>query len=249
MRSLINRIVLGLSMLVNGLAYSEGAPLTVAIDNFSPPFTMRGANNQFYGFDVDLTTSICKQLNRSCVYKPMSFGKVLNAIYNKEADIGVGAIIITTERAVIVNFSTPYLMSQSMFIGNKNKVNQKFTLEDVKNNPVGAQMGTIYPQLLASIGIEAENITLYNEPETLIEALELGKINYALLDAPSAMYWQSQSSNTLVVLGEPFVYGFGLGVAVRQDNLTLLSQINQAIHVYQESPDYQQSYKQYLSYF
>lgn len=227
--------------------YAVAPPLVVAVDNFSPPFVMRGANNQFYGFDIAMVGAVCRDMQRTCVYQPMSFDNLLNAVISKKADLAVGAIIITTERAALVNFSMPYLVSKFMFIGNHK--NDSFALSVLDNQNIGAQLGTVYPQVLNSLGVVNPNIKLYNQPEAMVAALQSGEINYALMDASAAMYWQSQSSDTLALLGTPMAYGFGFGIAVNKERVPLLDSVNKALLFYQNSPQFNKDYNDYLSYF
>jgi len=231
------------------VTYSAGPVLKVAVDNFSPPFVMRGANNQFYGFDIAVMESICEFINRTCVYQPMIFIDLIGAVETKTADVAIGAITITNERAERINFSTPYMVSTSLFIGLSSLNKPDFTVSSLTNLPTGVLEDTIYPEVLTSLGFADDNIIQYPQPEAMIEALQSGKIKAALMDAPAALYWQSQASSTLATLGTPLSYGFGLGIAINRNNVTLLQQINQAIILYQNSPLFKDNYNRYLTYF
>src|SRR5580704_8359149 len=96
--------------------YAENKPLNIAIERFIPPYVMQGANNHSYGFDIEMMHSLCKIMKRSCQFQAMEFDALIPAVVDKKADLAVSFITITSERAKLVNFSTPYLLSYSRFL-------------------------------------------------------------------------------------------------------------------------------------
>ncbi len=62
------------------------------------------------GFSIDLWNSISARLNRETEYLVMSdVGEVLDAVGNGQADLGIAAISITSERESMFDFSQPIL--------------------------------------------------------------------------------------------------------------------------------------------
>lgn len=236
-----------LTLISNPLC-SVGAPLEIAVDNFSPPFVSRGANNQIYGFDIAMMDAVCRIIDRTCVYRPMVFAKLINAVVEKKTSLALGAIIITAERAEKVNFTLPYLVSKSVFIGRVGSNKNVFHLDSLNGQSIGAQIGSVYPQVINSLGIINPKIVLFNSPEEIVEGLLAKEIDYGIMDAPAAMYWQSQASE-LVLVGAPFEYGFGLGIAVGKEDASLLGDINRALLIYQDSRQFTDDYNHYLNYF
>ncbi|KTC83454.1 putative amino acid ABC transporter, periplasmic binding protein [Legionella cincinnatiensis] len=48
-------------------SYAEPVrPLVVATEIFNPPFIMQGANNQLFGFDIEMLEDICQIIHREC---------------------------------------------------------------------------------------------------------------------------------------------------------------------------------------
>ncbi|WP_203455021.1 transporter substrate-binding domain-containing protein [Legionella sp. MW5194] len=245
---MIARLLLALLLLLALPVHSAGPPLVVAVDNFSPPFVLRGANSQLYGFDIAMMENICQRINRTCQYKPMPFNRLLDAVESGQAEAAVGSIIITSERLTQVNFSIPYLISESRFLGRTELAKEPFQLALFKNRKIGVEEGTVFPDVLASL-ISNPQIALYDNLDDVIVALHDGDIELALMDAPTALYWQSQSSGTLTALGKPFAYGFGLGVAVNRNNAVLLNEINRAITDYAASEAFKSNYQKYMGFF
>ncbi|VEG92435.1 transporter substrate-binding domain-containing protein [Legionella spiritensis] len=228
---------------------AEGPPLLVAVDQSAPPFDMRGAHSQLYGFDISMMEYICREIKRTCQYQAMPFGQLLPTVQSGKAEVAIGSIIITPERAQMVNFSNPYLNSESRFISNAHAAQNNFTLSMLNNRKIGVEQDTVFPDIINSLALTNPKVITYSKLETLIEDLYHGEIDFALMDNPTALYWQSQSSGIIKPVGKPFSFGFGLGIAVRPGNTQLLQQINNALARFEKSPDFKRAYEQYLAYF
>ncbi|MCP0913016.1 MULTISPECIES: transporter substrate-binding domain-containing protein [Legionella] len=241
-------IIFLLTALACTVSFAQNPPLRVALNRFSPPFVMQGAHEQLFGFDVAMMNAICKILERECQFRVMSFNQLLNAVVNKEADVAVGSIGITAERAALVNFSLPYLPSKALFMGDTSKLNgQEFSIKTLNNKRIGVEAGTVFTSEITHMGINNPEVVTFQYEEDIIEALANEDIDFALLDAPSAQYWQAHSS--LKILGEPIPYGLGLGIGIGKDDMPLLQSINQALLQYQNSPDFKKDYNMYLQAF
>ncbi len=84
--------------------------LIVAIKPLTP-FIMRTGSG-FEGYSIDLWTAIASKNGWSTQYKYLKTVKeVLNAVANKQADVGIAGISITKERERMVDFSLPMFNS------------------------------------------------------------------------------------------------------------------------------------------
>ncbi|KTC86296.1 transporter substrate-binding domain-containing protein [Legionella brunensis] len=241
--------VLYLSALLSWPLHAQNEPLRVGVDTFTPPFIMEGANSQLFGFDISMMKYICNSIHRSCVFVPTDFDKIFDSLEARQIDVAVSAITITPERATRVNFSIPYLLSHSRFIGPSKLAKEHFSLQLLNDHTIGVEQGTIFPAVINAMGVRNPTIETFKDAPTLIDALQNGDVDIALMDDPSAMYWQSQSSGLLSVLGEPFSTGFGLGIAINRNEVDLLTTINQAIVQYQDSANFKQDFDKYIAHF
>lgn len=233
-----------------GSIYAAPLPLLkVAADVYSPPFIMRGASDQVFGFDIDMMEYICKMLGRTCQYNLMPFQDIIGSVANQSNDIGIGCITITLKRSKVVAFSIPYLLSYAQYLGLKQQNANQFTNESLKNKTVGVETGSVFKDIVNDLGMPSVKIIEYNKPSSVIAALKNKNVDFALMDSITAIYWQNQSTNNLVTLGKPFLYGFGFGIAVNKTNSKLLEQINTAILEYQNNGGFQKSYNEYIAQF
>lgn len=218
-------------------------PLKIYTLAFTPPFVFQGAHKRLYGFDIAMMNSICAKINRTCTYTSVNFDELIEGVLTDKADIALGAITITPERAKIIHFSIPYLTSHSRFIALANFKNEE--LHDLR---IGVVNGTIFANQIKRLNLKNPNIIKYKQEDKLIAALSQKNIDVALIDNESAIYWQNQSNNVLKVIGKPMPYGLGYGIAVSPIQIKLLRNINNALLAYQNSPAFTRDYQMYLEF-
>lgn len=230
--------------------HAAGAILNVGIESFSPPFVMQGSDKNSYGYDVDMMSNLCKMINRTCQFRIMRFDHLLPAVANKTVDVAVSSITITAERSKIVNFSIPYQLSYSRFLTTRaTAANTIFSLGLLNNKKIGVGSGTVFTAQLNSMGVKNPVIQEYPTNEAAIEGLGNGEVDFILVDNPTAIYWAANSSDAFMTVGEPYMYGFGFGIAVNKTETALLQAINQALSQYQGSSEYKANYNRYLLQF
>lgn len=223
----------------------EGEPLKVAVAVYDPPFVHTTANKQFYGFDISMIIYICKKLNRRCEYVPMPFKNIIDTVAAGDVDIAVSSITITPERGKKVRFSIPYLESYSQFLVHRD-FNEPYTLSTMQKNTIGYLEGSLFPQLLAGMGIN-ENIESFKNDHAMIADLHNRKIGIVITDEPTANYWLTKSKGKFKLFGKPFKYGVGYAIAIRPDRSELANQINVFLNEYIKSKNYQDNIKHYIS--
>ena len=86
-----------------------GAAGTIRVacaDSFEP-MSYVGENSVMMGFDVEILLNVAKELDLKVEFTPMEFGALMPTIQAGKADLAIGDIVITAERAEIVDFA-PY---------------------------------------------------------------------------------------------------------------------------------------------
>lgn len=247
---LIRQIVLLTFFFLLTPVHAAGELLNVGVDSYTPPFVMEGNAQNFYGFDIDMMTALCKSLQRTCKFVPMKFEDLLNAVATKKVDVAVSSITITADRAKDVDFSVPYLLSYSRFLTiHTNESDQPFTLGLLKNKKIGVVVATVFKNQIKDMGIIDPIVIEYPNPEVMLEDLGNKKLDYVLFDNPTALYWAANSSGAFAVIGKPYLYGYGLGIAVNPTEGNLLQNINQALLQFQQSNEYNMAYTRYIENF
>lgn len=227
--------------------YGQNPILRVAVARYEPPYAMQAGENQIYGFDVSMMQFICEQIKHDCQFQIMNFEDLLPSLTQDKADVAIGGITITPKRSEQVYFSRPYLVSKARFIGKKSQVNHKmFTLSDLHEKRIGTEKGTVFASEISLMGVRNPKFFEYRSEEKMIEALVDGKIDFALVDEPAALFWQNRTNGLLKALGTSILYGHGMGIAVQPNHSDLLTRINQVIPEYLSSDRHQKHKQLYL---
>ncbi|MDX2345497.1 MAG: transporter substrate-binding domain-containing protein [Legionella sp.] len=227
--------------------HAENPPLRVAITTFSPPFIMRSANQNFYGFDIEIIEYVCQKLERRCEYVPMNFDELLPSIQAQKADVAIGGIIITVKRSHLVGFSMPYMVSQAQFIGtDKSNIKPPFHLDQLDGKKIGVLTDGAFARSVRFMDIKKPKLIPFKQDNSIIHALNNNQISLALLNLPKARYWSSNSDGAFKNVGEPFPIGFGFAIAINPEEIALTKKINLALLDYQNSDEFKKNYDLYI---
>ena len=103
---------------------NAGVIRVACADSFEP-MSYVGENGEMMGFDVEILLNIAKELNLSVEFTPMEFGALMPTIQSGKADMAIGDIVITEERAEIMDFA-PYAPAYfTMLIRSKTDIAEK----------------------------------------------------------------------------------------------------------------------------
>ncbi|KTC99697.1 arginine ABC transporter substrate-binding protein [Legionella geestiana] len=230
-------------------AADEQAVLRIATTFNTPPFVMQGAGERLFGFDVVMMNHLCRQMQRTCRFVMMPFNEMLPAVEQGQVDMAVSAIIITPERAKKVLFSIPYMPSEYRFLALSSKKTLPESPTKPANQRIGLQMGSAYINALKAQGISEKQVVVFSRGDEVINALTQNKIDLAVLDNHSALYWKSISSGIVQPLWKARPIGGGFAIAVRPDAPNLQKRVNDALREFMNSPLFQKEYDKYLMRF
>ena len=79
----------------------------VACADAFEPMSYVGKDKEMMGFDVEILLNVARELDVKVVFIPMEFGALMPTIQSGKADMAIGDIVITEERAEIMDFA-PY---------------------------------------------------------------------------------------------------------------------------------------------
>ncbi len=219
--------------------------LTILVPYHSPPFTTTAGHKSFAGFDVSMMRYICKQLKTKCVFKPVPLGRILRTIELGEADMAVGGITITPERARVTPFSVPYLPGSGGFLTTQSTLRKYNNKIDLTQVPIGVIKGSVLKDIALSSGIPPANIEEYSTNADLVEALHEGDVGIVINDLAILNNW-SIGLREFELYKKPFHYGYGYGIAIAPKNARLVIPINQALENFLAGPRFKDLYRMYF---
>ena len=227
--------------------------LKIAVPHFLPPYVVQAVKNKLSGFDIVMMTNLCSIMKRKCTFVPMDLDQLITSVEEHRVDLAIGAITITLKNYKKVNFTIPYLLSNVLFLDNLHQPSSKSAQQNQKilytNKTIGVATGSSFEDDLAQIPGMSKKIITFNRSTEMIDALNNGRIDLALMNDATSVYWQNHSAGKLIAVGKPFLLGFGLGIAVNPENAGLAKELNQAILIYESTPDFKQLNNIYFSGF
>lgn len=131
----------------------ERGKLVVAINHHDmAPFFMRDSAGKLYGVDIKLAEGIASRLGVEIEFdsRCRTFDEVVETVARHEADIGLGCLSCTLDRAKRVSFTKPYITLREGMLVNRIKASQH-KLESniagivhIPGLPIGVEKGSSY---------------------------------------------------------------------------------------------------------
>lgn len=178
-------------MFLPRLAVAEVIRVLVLAD--TPPFAYT-QDNELRGFNVDIAKDVCRRLEVSCEIHVATLGAILATIAAGHAEIGMGNMLKTEERAKQVLFSIPLWRSTSSFVGRRglHLAKQKARMAVVSGSVQAEYLYRTFP-----------DATIIEAPSTAasLQLVEEGSADYTLLPVAVASEIVRRSSR-LMFTGE-----------------------------------------------
>ena len=186
-----------------------GREITVVTENAYPPLQFIDAEGNAVGWEYDAMAEIAARLNATVAYENTSWDAMIPAVSEGQYDIGMTGITIQEERAEIVDFSDPYMTSQTLMMvrSDEDRFTDAASFSADEDLLVAAQPGTS-PFYVAAYellgGDEASpRIVKFETFGAGLEALRTGDVDLALSDSAAAQAYVAASDGALKIIGEP----------------------------------------------
>ncbi|MCX8984482.1 arginine ABC transporter substrate-binding protein ArtJ [Citrobacter portucalensis] len=224
------------------LAFAAGASaadkISFGVSATYPPFESLDASNKIVGFDIDLATALCKQMQAECTFTNHAFDSLIPALKFKKYDAVISGMDITPERSKQVAFTQPYYANSALVIAKKDTYK---TFADLKGKRIGMENGTTHQKYLQDKHPEVKTVA-YDSYQNAIIDLKNGRIDGVFGDTAVVNEWLKTNPQLGVAtdkVTDPQYFGTGLGIAVRPDNKALLEKLNSALAAIKADGTYQ----------
>ena len=136
-------LVLALMMTLSLTAALAGNTLTMATNASFPPYEYYDGE-AVVGIDVEICAAIAEKLGMEFEVADMDFDAIIGAVQAGKADVGMAGMTVTEERAMLINFSSPYATGiQSVIVKEDSPIT---CVDDLfvegKNYKIGVQLST-----------------------------------------------------------------------------------------------------------
>jgi len=207
--------------------------IVIAQDATWPPMEFVSENKEIIGFDTDYMKAVAKEAGFDVEFKNVAWDGIFSGLEGGKYDAVCSSVTITDERKKTMDFSLPYFKVRQALVVPKTSTAK--SLEDMKGQMVGAQIGTTgYFAVKAVKGIEPKS---YDEIGLAMEDLFNGRIAGVVCDDPVAAQYALQRADYAAKLKIAAVLDTGdeyYGVAIKKGNTEVLDLINKGIKAVQE---------------
>lgn len=222
------------ALAADGLPDLGGRKVIVVTENAYPPLQfVDPKSGKQIGWEYDAMNEIAKRLNFNVEYQNTSWDAMIQAVADKQYDIGMTGITINDERKAKVDFSDPYMRNEQFMLvrGDETRFTDAKSFATVKDALIGAQAGTspFYTAVYAVLDGNEQNprIKLFETFGASVQALKTGDVDTVLTDSTAGKGYVAASDGGLKLIGGPLgTEDFGFIFPKGSD---LVAPVNQAI--------------------
>lgn len=206
--------------------------ITVGTTADYPPFSYRGKNFGWDGFDIQLMNEIGKRLGLQVSYVDIPFEGLTGALQLNQIDAAIAAISVTPEREGYVDFTNIYYVGEDGLLARQDSnLSQIRSADEMAKLKVGVQRGSVYETWLNTSLVNTgkmplSNFFAYSQIDQALGDLRANRLDVVVMD-----YLPAQDA---VKQGGVKVVGHGLAkqnyaMTVRKGALSLRNNLNQAL--------------------
>jgi polar amino acid transport system substrate-binding protein len=231
---LMAALLLPVSAQAQALPDLKGRKIVVVTENAYPPLQfVDPKDGKAIGWEYDVVAEMAKRLNLQVEYANTSWDAMIQAVADKQFDMGMTGITINDERKAKVDFSDPYMRNEQYMLvrGDESRFTDAKSFGAFAEGLIGAQPGTspFYTAVYSVLDGKEDNprIKLFETFGATVQALKTGDVDMVLTDGTAGKGYVDASNGGLKLIGGPLgTEDFGFIFPKGSD---LVAPINQAI--------------------
>jgi polar amino acid transport system substrate-binding protein len=191
------------------------------------PWAMHDKDGNLVGFEIDVARKLARDMGVEVEFHPDEFRYLIPDLEANRFDIIIAGFSIEARRALVVNFSEPYNVTDVTIATSKKMGGELKAMEDF--NKKGVTIGVVEGMTsedLAALEFPKASIQTYTEDSVLFTDLVAGKLAAAVADSPrleilAKLYPDAVAVPTLDPLGT-----FPAAFAVRRGDMDFVNYLN-----------------------
>jgi polar amino acid transport system substrate-binding protein len=216
------------------VATAQDRTIRIAVEGKFPPFNYLDSNGDLQGFDVEIAKALCDAMQSPCELVVNVWEDMIPGLLDNRYDAIVSSMSMSVERREKVAFTARYYDSPTTFITNTTSPLQTFAPQDLAGKRLGVTLATAQEAYAQHFYADASIVVFAESPE-LYQGLADGKVDVILEDKLAAYDWltNTKAGGCCEFRGDdikdPTYFGDGAGIALRKEDVTLLSDFNEAL--------------------
>lgn len=217
-----------------------------------PPFTVKGPDGKWSGFEIDLVNAICKRIQAKCTVVETAWDGIIPALTTKKIDVIFNSMSITPEREKTIAFSVPYYYTPAVFVGAKSLKLASINPSDMKGKTIGVQTSTPSADYLKKVYAKSAKIRIYNTQDEVNADLAAGRIDLQLVDETGIYDFLktpegSKMEKKGTVPKDP-IFGPGIGAGLRKEDADLKKKFDEALKAINSSGEFKTIQSKYFDF-
>jgi polar amino acid transport system substrate-binding protein len=230
-RRFLARLSLALPALVLMCTAGAQTPVNVGATATGVPFTFLDVKtNSIQGMMVDVATAVGDAAGFKVAVQQTVFSALIPSLTTSKIDLISAGMLKTAQRAQVVDFSEPVYSYGEGLVIKADDAKAYASLDDLKGEIVGAQVGTAFLEMLNKKGGFKE-VRSYDSIADMMRDIALGRIKAGLGDQPIVAYQLAQGANSSVKLSKDYKPS-NVGdvcLVVRKGDTEMLARVNKGI--------------------
>lgn len=234
-------LLLGLLFLTPVLGLAEGTDdasllyvqnkgtLVVGFDPGFTPMSFMDEEGEYVGFDLELAYAVCDALGVELILRPIEWADKARELESKNIDCIWSGFAITPANEEAFLFSIPYLESEIVVAVRQAEAYQ--APADLSGKRFGARASAEAESALTALNAMLQSpptVVEYDMMKDLLNDLQSGALDAALLDALVANYYISAEDAGIRILEETLETE-RFGIAFRKEDVALKNAVDDAL--------------------
>ncbi len=208
-----------------------------------PPYEFLDKVGKPAGFNVEITRAIAEVMDLQVDIRLGDWNDMRHSLADGSIDVLEG-VAISKERDKVFDFSIPHCtIHQSIFARRGSP--PVSSIWDLAGKEVAVQRGGIMQDLMANSGTEMKLILVDTHADAL-RLLASGKLDYALVNTLTGIYFGLDRGLTNIVPVSGPVAEMSYGYAVKKGNKDLLAEFDEGLQILINTGRYQQIHDKWL---
>jgi polar amino acid transport system substrate-binding protein len=191
------------------------------------PWAMHDKDGKLVGFEVDVARKLARDMGVEVEFHPDEFRYLIPDLEANRFDIIIAGFSIEARRALVVNFSEPYNVTDVTIATSKKMGGELKTMEDF--NKKGVTIGVVEGMTsedLAALEFPKASIQTYTEDSALFTDLVAGKLAAAVADSPRLEILGKLYPDAVAVPAVAPLGTFPAAFAVRRGDMDFVNYLN-----------------------
>ena len=191
------------------------------------PWAMHDKDGNLVGFEIDVARKLARDMGVQAEFHPDEFRYLIPDLEANRFDVIIAGFSIEARRALVVNFSQPYNVTDVTIATSKKMGGELKAMEDF--NKKGVTIGVVEGMTsedLAALAFPKASIQTYTEDSALFSDLVAGKLAAAVADSPRLDILGKLYPDAVEVPGVAPLGTFPAAFAVRRGDMDFVNFLN-----------------------